>query len=338
MNQQGQVFTLDMFFALALTALVVSYSGLALEQARRQAELYEFRYSLERTANDAAEVLLKTLGMPDNWWKDPSTLSILGLAEESEGEPVPNTIDLGRFGQLRRLLNKDNWDYPLNASAVAAIKKLFGGSEKFEIRLLDENDKELWHAFPRWSTGQAGESSGYENSLDVTVVRRLVSVRYGSAVGVDSGPIYKPGGGEYSGTLPFTIYPGELDAFDFYIIVTGLSVGQNPPPNLKIFVNRMPDGNPDYTFVQADLPQKIYPNPTEPPVGHFQHGGIENDSKIDNRFQLVEGSNYLGLRFTSGPGWIIRICVVKLPSCSDWSDASMFIQPMPATLEVKMWR
>jgi hypothetical protein len=336
MNERGQVFTLDMFFALMLTALVVSYSGLALEQARRQAEGYVLRYSLERTANDAADVLLKTLGMPDNWWKNPSTLSILGLAEESANNPAPNTVDIGKFGQLRRLLNKDNWDYPPNANAVAAIKKLFGGSEKFEIRILDENENELWHAFPRWSTGQIGESSGSENSLDVVVVRRLVSVRYGSAVGADSGPIYKVGGGEISGTLAFNIYPGELDAFDFYIVVFGLSVGQNPPPNLKIFVNRMSGGSADYTFVQADLPQKIYPNPTEPPVGHFQHGGVENDSEVDN--PLVEGSNYLGFKFTSGPDWIVRVCVVKLPACSDWGDASMFIQPLPATLEVKMWR
>lgn len=347
MDRSGQVFTLDMFFALTLTALIVSYSGLALEQARRQAEEYAFRYSLERIANDAADVLLKTFGTPSKWWENAVTLKNVGFAEENAGNPVLNTIDIRKFGQFRRLINKDNWSYPANAGAIDAIKKLFGGSEKFEVTIFDENKNELWHCFPRWSTGTAGENSGAENSLDIVVVSRLVSVRYGTANKGDSGPVYKAGGGTTENELVFEIYPGELNAFDFYIVVVGLKEGTGAPPNLQIWVNdnardgdtgEGPDGSADYKFDQSDMPQRIYPSPRDPPVNHFQHGGIENDSNIEAEDNLFTGTNFLGFKFTSGPDWIIRICVIMLPTCSDWGDAPVFLQSLPATLEVKLWR
>jgi hypothetical protein len=154
MNERGQVFTLDMFFALTLTVLVVSYSGLALEQARRQAESYALRYSLERTANDAADVLIRTSGRPSNWENDPRTLKTLGLAVENRGVPVWNTLDNMKVVQLRRLTENRNWTDPANASAVRAVRELFGDSDNFEIRgthtgllarweLAEDDDNEL---------------------------------------------------------------------------------------------------------------------------------------------------------------------------------------------------
>jgi len=340
MNERGQVFTLDMFFALALTCLIVSSTGLAFEQAQRQAESYALRYSLERTANDAADVLVKTCGSPDNWWKDYATLRTLGLTEENEEYPILNAVDIRRFGDLRNLTKADNWDTSANASAAAVVKKLFGGSEKFQVRILDENENELWHAFPRWSTGSAGENSGAENSLDVTIVRRLVTVRCGSAIRADTGPIIKAAGGDndWDNALEFEIYEGELDAFDFYFVVIELqSVSGNP--NMKIYLNRAIGASSDYNFVNSTL--EIFPN-TDDSSLKFVHGGIENNTDppgvIDPADQLHEGTNYISLKRTSNPGWIVRLYVVMLPSCSDWNDASMFITSLAATLEVKMWR
>lgn len=332
MDERGQVFTLDMFFALALTALIVSYSGLALEQARRQAEGYTLRYSLERTANDAVDVLLKTLGKPENWAKNAETLETLGFAEENEENPVPNTVSVMKFGQLRRITNIDNWVAPVNASAVEAIKKLFGGSENFEIRILDENENELWHAFPRWDV----ENSGAENSTEVVTVRRLVAMRYGTAIQADSGVIVHAVGGTTEDNLEFEISTGELDAFDWYIIVRGGGEPEAgaPWPNLKIYVNQPPPGGggggtPDYEFKQKDIPEQIYPG---------QHGGVEDDDGVVIQPPLHEGSNFLGLKFTSGEGWWVRSYVVTIPSCSDWTTAPMMLETLPATLEVTLWR
>lgn len=323
MNERGQVFTLDMFFALTLTALMVSYSGLAFEQARRQTEAYSLRYSLERTANDAADVLLKTYGMPDNWWKDTDTLGTLGLAEENGENPVPNTIDIKRFGQFRRLINADNWSYPANANAVTVIKKLFGGSEHFQVRILDEYDNELWRAFPGWSIG---ENSGAENSADVVVVRRLVAVRYGTTVRADTGRVYMADAGAWE-NLIFWVYPSELTTFDFYVILTkGGTIG-----NSKIEVNHVVQGNGDYLFQNSDADLVTFPS---------QHGGIYGYS-LSRGVQLYESDEYpnsLGMNLAPNPAGWIRVYVVAIPHCSDWGDASMFIEALPATLEVKMWR
>jgi len=321
-NERGQVFTLDMFFALALTALVVSYSALAFEQAQRQTEEYTLRFSLEQVANDAADVLVKTSGRPEDWEKAAENAEIVGFAEENEGKAVPNAVSIKKFGQFRRLINRDNWDAPVNASAVEAIKKLFGGSEKFQVRILDENGNELWRAFPRWS---AGENSGAENSLEVVTVRRLVAVRYGSAVKADTGMITKAEAGGLPGYLWFEIYPGELEAFDFYIYVIGEG---EPNYVLKITVNNT-TADYDYRYrtnIEGADGYETYPN---------WHGGVETDTRIDN--QLKVGSNYLYLKYTGNWGWG-RIYIVMMPTCSDWEDASMFVQPLPAILEVKMWR
>jgi hypothetical protein len=182
MNQRGQVFTLDMLFALILVTLIIGCSGQAFELASERAGSYSTRYSLERVTNDAADVLIKTLGEPGNWWENAETLEVLGFAEENGGNPVQNTVDIKRFGQFMSLTYSDNWVDPGNAGAVDAIKKFFGGYENFEVRILDENENELWHAFPGWATGVAGEKSGAENSLEVAVVRRLVAVRYGTTL------------------------------------------------------------------------------------------------------------------------------------------------------------
>lgn len=122
----GQIFTLDMFLALALTALIVSYSGLAYEQAQVQAKEYALRHSLERVANDAADVLVKTLGEPDNWYKQAENLQVLGFAEENDGIPVPGTVDVKKFGQFRRLCRGDNWVAPANENAVEAKEAVRG--------------------------------------------------------------------------------------------------------------------------------------------------------------------------------------------------------------------
>jgi len=331
MNNRGQVFTLDMIYALIIVALIIGCSGKAFEMAVNRTDSYSARYSLERTANDAADVLVKTLGRPVNWEENTETLETPGFAEENEGNPVPNTISLMKFGQLRRLTNSDNWVAPANASAVEAIKKLFGGSEDFEIRILDENGNELWHAFPGWVPG---ENSGAENSLEVAVVRRLVAVKYGSAIEADSGRIAAraPGGDKIEENLEFEIYPGELDAFDWYIVVAG-----DGNPNLSMTVNDNKSAPADYNFTKADTPQEIYPK--KPPGTHtVNHGGIENDDDINAENQLHEGTNFIHLYLPPAASSWVRVYVVAVPFCSARETAAIMVQSLSATLEVKMWR
>ena len=315
-----------MFFALAMVALIVSYSGLALEQARRQAEGYALRYSLERTANDAADVLVKTLGSPTNWEENIENLRALGLTEENDGEPIRNTISIRKLGWLRELCRRDNWEAQRNENAVEAVKVLFGGYENFEINIYDENGDNLWGIWPGWDV--SGASSGSENSLDVVVVRRSIAKRRS---GITRGEVRglqhlvaEAGGKDYF--LDFWVYPGELDVFDWYIV---LQPSKETNPTTRIWVNRK-TGSCDYKF-----PPKA--NTVFVPRSHG-----EDDDDIDNALTDVENNgnpnNYLKIRVTGSPAQWVDVFIVLLPRCSPFEFARDAPDTTPATLEVKLWR
>jgi hypothetical protein len=159
-NQRGQVFSLDMLFALTLTALIVSYSGLALGQARRQAEEYQLRFSLERIANDAADALMRTAGIPENWEENILVLETPGLAEVNRSGSLRNMLSVIKLGWLRHLCRSSSWVDPRNENAVMALKALFGGSEHFEINLYGENGERMWSIWPGWDVAGASSGSG----------------------------------------------------------------------------------------------------------------------------------------------------------------------------------
>ncbi|KUO39073.1 MAG: hypothetical protein AVW05_02300 [Hadesarchaea archaeon DG-33] len=309
MKERGQIFTLDMFFALALTVLVVSYSGLALEQARRQAEEYSLRYSLERTANDAADVLVKTRGIQENWEKSMLTVEIPGL---SLG-PI-NHISFGKLGGLARIL--DNWDNPAWEDAMQAVKGLFGGSEKFEVAIFNESGDEMWRIWPRDET----ENSSSENSLEVVVVRRSVIANYGENR-YSSGQLWNEEGGRtVFGTENFWIGPGELQAFDWYVIL--LTIGKAGLP-VEIYINIPPFPPPTYKFTPPYLPEgDFWPD---------EHGGMDE--------YLVENAyNTITVVSEGKPNTWAIIYLVAVPACSQPENAMLALAPKPAILEVKLWR
>jgi hypothetical protein len=272
-------------------------------------------------------VLVKTLGRPEDWERQAENLEVPGFTEEDEGEPIPNTISIAKFGQFRRLTNADNWDYPPNEDAVEAIKKLFGGSEKFEVRILDENGDELWRAFPRW---EAGATSGVEDSLEVVVVRRPVAIRYGAAIRTSSGEVVRAKGqGPLENLLDFEIYDNELLTFDWYIMIVttgGVTV--------KVRVNDTEAEPPDYNLPAAET-EGIFP--ADDPGGP-EHGGVENDTAIDPARQLKVGTNRVAFKVTAKPEGSAWVYVIMIPSCDEYTTARLMRQPLPATLEVRMWR
>ncbi len=325
MNEHGQVFTLDVFLALALTALIVSYSGFALEQARRQAEGYVLRYSLERTANDAADVLIKTLGSPENWQENIGRLETLGLTEEARGEPVRNTLSIVKLGWLRDLSRADNWAAQRNENAVEAVKALFGGSKNFEINVYDSDGGERWSIWPGWDA--PGAASGVENSLEVVVVQRPIVVRSGAGIRGEAKGLQHlvagPGGKDY--VLDFLVKPGELDAFDWYVL---LKPSETTKPSVKIWVNRT-TGNADFSFPPA-LDNNIYKvryhgaNYTTVPLTEAENGGQPN--------------NYLLIKVTGSPAQWVDVFLVFLPRCSPTDFVVDAPGDMLATLEVRLWR
>jgi hypothetical protein len=388
-----------MFFALTLTVLVVSYSGLALEQARRQAESYALRYSLERTANDAADVLVKTAGRPHGWEKDVTILEVPGLAEENDGRPVQNTLDVRKLGWLRELCRSENWD--TSKSEIQAIMALFGGSENFEIKIistemlarekLDEDEEfeldttlfgldleveaenkgtvinvkfefedtkksgqgtdftlsiqednilvevvvkggwievgykiTLWDIWPGWD---AETSSGVENSLEVAVVRRSVAKRRSGSIRSDvrglQHLIAEPDGKDY--TLDFWVYPGELDVFDWYLL---LRPSEKTKPTTKVWVNRA-TGDADYSFPPA-LDSNIY-------MLRY-HGTDYPETPLTDAENDGQPNNYLRIKVTGSPAQWVDVFIIILPRCSSLEFASDAPDTIPVTLEIKLWR
>ncbi|MDI6884099.1 MAG: hypothetical protein QMD00_03020 [Hadesarchaea archaeon] len=321
MDRSGQVFTLDMFFALTLTVLVVSYSGLALEQARRQAEGYALRYSLERTANDAADVLVRTAGDPPDWWQNIENLETLGLVENtSGGVPVYNNLSMRKFENLRQLCASGNWTaYP---DAAQAVRALFDNSENFEILLINENTGEyLWPPiYPRWDVRI---TSGVENSLEVVVVKRLITTgvetenEIENIVHIAQPERYK---------MYFTVGSNELNTRDWYVVLNRHLAPPPVQPEVRVWVNRdIPDsGDWDFKSPPDDSPFRIRWHGTDYPDG----------SDFGAPVALHEGSNFIWVR-VSGKWAPVDIAIVALPRCSP----SQFVALPPiGTLEVKLWR
>jgi hypothetical protein len=234
-----------MLFALILVTMIIGFSGQALEQMTGKAQGYSARFSLERTANDAADVLVKTVGIPFNW-ENVGTLETLGLTEMDEftGKPLQNNLNAEKIAQLRTLCKSTNWN-PSNPEVNAAME-FFGGSSNFEIRVIDgASENVIWYIWPGWDNG----SLGVENSLEVAVVRRAVTVKYGE-IRFDTGEIFghreggNPGKPENWGPFWFTILPDELEVYDWYIIAT--TDTSNGIQSIDMYVNRPLQSSPDY--------------------------------------------------------------------------------------------
>ncbi|KXA94790.1 hypothetical protein AKJ65_03430 [candidate division MSBL1 archaeon SCGC-AAA259E19] len=193
MREGGQVFTFDMLLALILIMLIVTTSGLAITMARKQGSEYVSRYSLERTASDAADVLVRSPGEPDTWQENPQELEVPGVAklEKDTGEAIPNRISGPKLAQLRDMMRGSNWN-PENDS-IQAIMGLFGKTDKFEISIWS-GDNQIAKIWPGWDEE---ENSGVENSLEVAVAERLALGRYGD-LRYFSGKLPKTRGGKKS--------------------------------------------------------------------------------------------------------------------------------------------
>jgi len=304
MKERGQVFTLDMFLALTLAALIVSYSGLAFEQVTKRGEDFTLRYSIERAANDAADVLVKTAGRPPNWEENIANLETPGLAL------TQNSFSIKKFEALRCLCASENWDNMTNATQ--AVRPLFNNSEKFEIWLIDESTGEnMWPpVYPRWDVET---TSGVENSLEVVVAKRLVTMEEVNVRGEIKGILHKKEPLTYY--IEFTVRPGELDNRDWYIVIKPAEPGK---PTFSIWVNHDPDDDPDYHYPEMS-----------PPYKPRYHG--EDDNIL---YPLHEGPNYLWVRVTGKEG-SADLFVVALQRCSPFSWAELLEF---GTLEVKLWR
>ncbi|MEM2977922.1 MAG: hypothetical protein QXM46_01380 [Candidatus Hadarchaeales archaeon] len=387
MKEKGQALTLDMFLALSLTSLLLGYSGLVMEQVHTKAQEEVSRYSLERVAGDAAEALIKTKGLPENWEDSPSSLEVLGLAKN------PNTIDLRKLAYLRELCKSENWN---SRPEVQAVRRLFGG-QNFEVRILlrsllvrvnaaglnytldttlqgvrvyvrlenlgstlrsrvrlekegtvREQTKQgktfsmvvslypltvevvsdgktvgvwcegvIWDLWPGWDLGG---TPGAENSPEVAVARRSLVLPAGEMRNAVENRRHHARPDPY--TLTFLVRPGELDLFDWYVV---LSPSAPNKPVTDVWVNRS-KGNQDYHFPWDTLFRMRY------------HGGDYSQVPLTEADNGGNPNNYLILKVTGNPAEYVDVAVVAVPRCSPSELAREAGSLLSGILEVRVWR
>ncbi|MBS3815902.1 MAG: hypothetical protein KGY45_05015 [Hadesarchaea archaeon] len=321
MKDKAQIFTLDMLFALLLVAALVAASTQAYEIAAKQNRSYSTRYSLERTVNDASEALIKTSGLPQSWRENDNFVNIEtpGLAEEGpSGTSIFNALSMRKFESLRMLTMEDNWtNYTDSADSV---KELFGGSSKFEIRLIDENTGEnIWRPiYPKWDVKS---SPGYENSLEVATVKRLVDIREVERENSIENLMHISGPpGIYR--FKFRVDSGDLTNRDWYLVVKRHPPG-TPQPEVRIWVNK------EIQAAASGWDWRMPPDKS--PFSMWWHGAGQNPPEND----IQVGSNYVVVWVGGRPTpYSIDVSVISLERCSP----SRYVDLPPlGTVEVRMW-
>lgn len=100
-EDRGQVFSMDVLFALIIITIAIGMSADALDVVSFKISDYSAGRSLDRIATDAADVLVNTPGTP-NWEKTNTTQSIVpGLAQDNNGSK--NTTKVLSFTKISQL-------------------------------------------------------------------------------------------------------------------------------------------------------------------------------------------------------------------------------------------
>lgn len=103
-DNKGQVFSLDVMMALIIITVILGVSADAMDIVSYKAQDYSSRFSLERVTTDAADILIKSPGSPDDWENHNfSSDAVPGLAEKDvqSGKLTPNTLSYWKIAKLK---------------------------------------------------------------------------------------------------------------------------------------------------------------------------------------------------------------------------------------------
>ncbi|MEN6291380.1 MAG: hypothetical protein ABFD07_05110 [Methanobacterium sp.] len=112
-DNKAQIFSLDVLLALIVITVILGISADAMDLVSYKAQDYSSRLSLEGITTNAADMLIKSSGSPDEW-EDYGIKgdTVPGLAKKEAGRTVPNTLSFIKILKL-----KDNYA-PLMCGSV----------------------------------------------------------------------------------------------------------------------------------------------------------------------------------------------------------------------------
>lgn len=101
MPSRAQLFTLDLLLALIPLTIVLGISANAMGGVVTQIQEYVVGYSIQRAANDAADALAKTAGVPVNWNStEPPTVPGIAYYDPSKNDTVSMLLDESKVAVL----------------------------------------------------------------------------------------------------------------------------------------------------------------------------------------------------------------------------------------------
>lgn len=164
-NRKGQLLTLDLLLALVPLTIILGMSATAMGGVINQIQEYSFFYSTQRQAADAADVLVKTPGVPQDW-NSTNPPSILGLAKYNNetNETLIHQLDYEKIAALQ----------------TSYLTQLFNFTY---YNLTLENTAGFVSYYKSWSNGSRGDAS------NIVVVERSATfpVFYIDSSSTDSG-------------------------------------------------------------------------------------------------------------------------------------------------------
>ncbi len=128
LSNKAQLFSLDIMLALVPLTIALGISANAMSGVVNQMQEYSDAYHMRRMAIDAADVIVKTAGTPEDWESNNSP-SIVGLAvfDTASNRTEPNKLDINKIENMSGAYLADllagefsyyNLSiYPINASA-----------------------------------------------------------------------------------------------------------------------------------------------------------------------------------------------------------------------------
>jgi len=100
----GQALSLDLMLGFVIITVIIGISADAMDIASYKMQDYSSGTFLEKITTDAADILVKSSGSPENWEThnfDQDTVPGLAKRDPETGKPVPNTISINKINKLK---------------------------------------------------------------------------------------------------------------------------------------------------------------------------------------------------------------------------------------------
>ncbi|WP_414469882.1 hypothetical protein [Methanobacterium sp. ACI-7] len=257
-DECGQAFSLDIILALVLITVILGVSADAIDIASHKSSDYSARFSLERVTTDAADMLIKTSGSPDNWEIYSDISATPGLADISPETKIaiPNTLSMKKINSLKNNYNSLIYGKILPYGANSSMIIYPSDASMIPICILNN------------SPSTSASEIAVANRTVLIPLIYLETIIYSN---IHKGSIYEEicpnsyhtptnSSGEPKWACKhFNITLSELNTTDFYVITDSADIGDNSP-----------------TWI-IDRPERASNNETEE---HFSQNAISINQKI----------------------------------------------------------